>query len=98
MKVPPGFLSGSSSFFNYDKTACDVLPSANLFIRLMTSLISCAVSSMLSGGSYLYLMLSTSQSAMHSAYSLSILAGSFLVTVLTRRVKAYLVSLPSNSV
>ncbi len=92
IKVPSGSLFGSSSFFNCDKTACGMLPSANLFVHLVTSLISCAISSIPSGGSYLYLILSTSQSVMRSAYSSSVSTGSSLVTILTRRVKACLVT------
>ena len=91
MKVPSGSLSKSSSFFNCDKIACGVLSSANPFVHLVTSLISYAVSLILSRDSYLYLTLSTSQSAIRSVYSSSVSAGSSLVTVLTRRVKACLV-------
>ncbi len=91
MKVPSGSLSGSSSFFNCNKTACGMLPFANPLVRLVTSLISCAVSSILSGGSYLYLILLTNQSAIRSVYSLSVSASFFLVVMLTRRVKACLV-------
>ncbi len=92
MKIPSGFLSKSSSFFNCDKIACDILPSANLCVRLVTSLISCAVSSIPSESSYLYLILSTSQSAMCSAYSSSVSAGSSLITMLTKRMKACLIT------
>ena len=92
MKVSPGSLFESSSFFNCDKTACDILPSANLCVRLVTSLISCAVSSIPSESSYLYLILSTSQSAMCSAYSSSVSAGSSLITMLTKRMKACLIT------
>ncbi len=91
IKVPLNSLSESSSFFNCDKIACSVLPSAKLCVYLVTSLINYAVSSISSEGSYLYLILLTSQSAMHSAYSSSVSASSSLVTVLTRRVKACLV-------
>ena len=92
IKVPPDSLFKSSSFLSCEKIACGVLPSANLCVRLVTSLTNCAIFSIPSGGLYLYLILSMNQSAIRSTYSLSISAGSFLVTILTRRVKAYLVT------
>ena len=92
MKVPPDFLSESSSFFNYAKTACGVLPSTNPCVHLVTSLINCVVSSIPLGGSYLYLTFLMSQSAMRSVYSSSVSAGSSLITVLTKRIKACLIT------
>jgi len=49
IKVPPVSLSGLNSFFNYDKTTYSILPSANLQVCLVTSLINCAVFSIPSG-------------------------------------------------
>ena len=92
MKVPSSFLSESSFFFNCDKIVCGILPSANSCVRLVTSLINCAISSIPSEGSYLYLILLTSQSIVRSAYSSSVSAVFSLVTVLIKRLKACLVT------
>ena len=91
MKVSSGSLFESSSFFNCDKIVCGILLSANLCVYLMTSLINYAVSSILSEGLYLYLILLTSQNTIRLAYSSSVLASFSLIIVLIKRVKAYLI-------
>ncbi len=92
IKVPSTSLSGLSSFLSCAKTEYDTLLSTNLLVHQVTSLINYAVSSIPSGGSYLYQILSTSQNTRCSAYSSSISADAFLSTIIIRKVNTYLVT------
>ena len=92
IKIPLVSLSGLSSFLSCIKTEYDALLSVNLWVHQVISLINYIVSSIPSENLYLYWILLTSQNTMHLVYSSSISADISLSTMLTRKIKACLIT------